>query len=510
VVLCLVQTHSALFPWGDHAIVEGETMRAWAGEQLLGTYSRYGWNHPGPALFYWMAPWHSLFGRSPAALNASVAFLNALSLAAIVAVVGRRAGRTAAFGAAAVMSLYVAQQGPELMRDFWIPHAVVLPFATLIVVTAAAAAGSLWLVPLVALVASYLAETDLSVAPASLAVLVAGAAFFVAARGWRGLRRDRRLLAMVAVTVLVCAVVWYPPLYEQLRSGPGNAKAVMNFFLHPDLAKDPDLGKSLGQGISAVANAGSVLVAGKRDAVDTAHASAWKELFLLVTLAALAAGTVVAWQRNRRFASALCLCALTALVGEIYAVTHIRGELYTYLVDWSGAAAAVGWIGVLCAFTPERLLDPGVAGAGRAAVTAGAALAAAVIVWNVVAQVRTADLASHDPAYSWRPQKAIDLAVRRWAATSGKQRPTIYIPQNDAWSAAAGVYIDRLRHGQAVTIDPGWLGVFGTKFAPGSSADSALVFTLSAQPQPTLLRGAYKLVEAGGVIVNASPPPPVK
>jgi hypothetical protein len=348
-VIALAQTGHDLIAWGDHAIVEGETIRAWAGHQLLGTYSRYGWHHPGPALFYWMAPWHELFGRSPAALNASVAFLNAVMVAAVVAVTGRRAGRVAALWAAALAGLYIVQQGPTLVRDFWVPHAVVFPFAALIVLTAAAATGSVELLPLVALIASFLASTDVSVAPATAVVVTAGVAVFVALRSWRTLHRPRRRwLAIGAATLLATALVWYPPVYQQLKPGPGNLNTLRKFF------GQSAPGHTLREGIDAVSNSFSVLVGGGRHELDAVPASTGAHVFLLLTLVLLVAGIVVGWRRQRMFAMALCVTALAALLAEIYAVTAIRGEVFTYLVDWSGAAAIAAWLGIGCDWSRRR------------------------------------------------------------------------------------------------------------------------------------------------------------
>src|SRR5207248_1026407 len=184
-IVALAQTGHHLYPWGDHAVVETETLRTWRFDDLLGTYSRFQWHHPGPALFWFMSPLYMASGHSPAALNASAALLGAIAVAVVVAVTARRAGRTAAFLAAALAAFWIAVTGPVLVRDFWIPRTVALPFAALVVTTAAVATGTIELLPLAALIASFLAQTDLSAAPAALAVVVAGAVVFAALRSWR-------------------------------------------------------------------------------------------------------------------------------------------------------------------------------------------------------------------------------------------------------------------------------------------------------------------------------------
>src|SRR5262249_23998336 len=54
---------------GDGAVLELGTFRAVHHVQLLGPYSRFGWNHPGPLYFYLAAPFYELFHEHGAALN---------------------------------------------------------------------------------------------------------------------------------------------------------------------------------------------------------------------------------------------------------------------------------------------------------------------------------------------------------------------------------------------------------------------------------------------------------
>src|SRR3954462_2167548 len=54
---------------GDAAALEFGTWHAARGHQLLGAYSRFGWNHPGPAFFYLAAPLYEALGERGPALN---------------------------------------------------------------------------------------------------------------------------------------------------------------------------------------------------------------------------------------------------------------------------------------------------------------------------------------------------------------------------------------------------------------------------------------------------------
>jgi hypothetical protein len=490
------QTGHALYPYGDQAIVQGETQRALHGHQMVGTYSRYGWDHPGPALFYWMAPFYALFGHSPAALNGAVALLNALALALLVAVVARCAGRVAAFFAAALALLLVTQLGPTIVRDFWIPHAVSLPFAALIVVTAAVASGRIMLLPFVAVLASFLAETDVSVVPATAVVVAVGALFFVLTHAWRGHAWTRATGLTVAGSALIAAVIWYPPVKQQLGPGPGNLKAIYHFL------REPAPRHSLGDGIGAVANALATLWTGQRGAQIAAPASLAAKLLLLLTLVLLVVAVTVALRRGSHFAGALCALSLAAIATEIYAVTQIRDQLFTYLVAWFAATGIVAWLGIGCALGPpvaERLRGISVS---RTAATLVAATAALSLV-AIVQQARHLRLGHADPAYSFIGQKPVDVGARAWMNRNGVRDPVLVVGQPEQWPIVAGVYADQLTRDRPVAIDPGWLGVFGRTLGPTGHEDATIVLTNSNMPRPADAKGATVVARTPWTIAYA-------
>src|SRR4051794_25828124 len=51
-------------PTGDYAVLELYTRLAMHGEQRLGPYSRFHFQHPGPAYFYAAVPLYRLTGES--------------------------------------------------------------------------------------------------------------------------------------------------------------------------------------------------------------------------------------------------------------------------------------------------------------------------------------------------------------------------------------------------------------------------------------------------------------
>jgi len=105
---------------------------------VLGAYSQYGWFHPGPLLFYLLAPFYTVGGRTVYGLDLGAFVINVLSLVVIASIVGRRRSLSpvTAVSLLAGLSAYLARL-PDLLTSAWNPHISVWPFAALIACTAA-------------------------------------------------------------------------------------------------------------------------------------------------------------------------------------------------------------------------------------------------------------------------------------------------------------------------------------------------------------------------------------
>jgi len=78
----LVATTPHAFPYGDVAVIELVTGAATRQFVALGPYSQYGWHHPGPLMFYALAPFAVLFGFKSIGLSIGAAVINLLALGA--------------------------------------------------------------------------------------------------------------------------------------------------------------------------------------------------------------------------------------------------------------------------------------------------------------------------------------------------------------------------------------------------------------------------------------------
>lgn len=189
---------------------------------MLGAYSQYGWFHPGPLLFYLLAPFYTVGGRTVYGLDLGAFVINVLSLVIIASIVGRRRSLSpvTAVSLLAGLSAYLARL-PDLLTSAWNPHISVWPFAALIAGTAATADGTIAWLPAVAVLASFVVQTHVGFAPVALAL-----GFIASAGNVRVVLFDRerrlRSVAWMLFSMVVVQMVWLPVLADEITGDPGN------------------------------------------------------------------------------------------------------------------------------------------------------------------------------------------------------------------------------------------------------------------------------------------------
>jgi hypothetical protein len=234
VLAVVVLVEGARAPAGDVALIELRVRDVGTSRTpLLGSYSRFGYNQPGPALLWVLAVPYRLLGARYAGLEVGALLLTALSLAAVLWVAWRRAGALGTGGAALVLALWVRGVGPGWLVDPWEPH-VLAPVALAVLVLAAdvVAGRRAWSLPLVAAGASFIAQSWGTML--AFAVVLGGwSAVAVLVAAWR--RPDERRVAVrsLLVSAAVVLVLWAPALVEQARSSPGNLVAMWRALGEP-------------------------------------------------------------------------------------------------------------------------------------------------------------------------------------------------------------------------------------------------------------------------------------
>ncbi|HEY5012468.1 MAG TPA: hypothetical protein VIK61_07165, partial [Acidimicrobiia bacterium] len=341
-------------PVGDWALLELRT-RGVGGSHtpLVGPYSRFGWSHPGPALFFALAIPYRLLGSRPSGLLVASLLINAASVSTIVLIAWRRGRRPLAVACAIALLVLCRSLGAEFLRDPWNPYVTVLPFAALVFLSWSIMRGDTWMLPIGVLVASFIVQSHVGYAVLTLVVLGGATVWRLAAvvrhRGSNEPAGDRRRgPALIGVTVAVTVAAWLPPLVDQIVN-PGNLQALFDFFgKHHTTPTNQTAFGVVGRALTVP----GAWVTG-HDAVRTSDFTASASgFFLPVALVALVVAIGIAGRRRDRDAVALGALLIATLGAGVYSISHIAGPLAAYLVRWLFPIAMITWLVVVWVCRP--------------------------------------------------------------------------------------------------------------------------------------------------------------
>ena len=310
---------------------------------LVGPYSRFQWNHPGPSLSFAFAPWARLFGNSGVGIliGAFVANLAAMFGAAWVA---RRSSKVLFFLTSIVLAAFVllAQSG-ELFNP-WNPFVVVLPLFAALIAAWATFRGDRVAAVVLVIAASFAIQGHIGAAPLGvLALLIGGGGLLYAiVRSQGEERRDFVTTSLIAVGVMF--VCWIPPLLDQLF-GTGNLGRLVEFQF-TDTQPSAGLRFALDQ-VTRLLTFPPGREVGFLGVVGNGPVVPWMAIVLL-------AATVVAWKKGWHDRLQLALVAWLSIAATGLAISGIKGIPFQYVFRWSWAMVLVVWIA--CAWVGVSLL----------------------------------------------------------------------------------------------------------------------------------------------------------
>src|SRR5581483_7289330 len=460
-------------PVSDIALAELYTRDASRARLDVGPYSRFGWHHPGPLLFYALAPTYVAGGSNTAALYAGALVLT-ISAAAIAWYVASVQGGAALATSIALAIALLAIRLPSLVASPWNPHAVVLPAIALLSLTAAAAARrGRGVLAIAALVGSLIAQSDVALVP------------FVAALGVVALARAPR--RAIGDAALVAAAAWAVPIAEQLRHSPGNLAALARFFA----------------------------ASGREHLTADAALATWADAITAPFRPGLtlARGAIV--EPSIVLPHVLLACALVAAAGVAAAVARRRGSP---VVAWFAALAALSsLVGLLSSMRIEPPVSDHFAFWMAALGLADAAAVAALAPWPAAAEpllvcaaavlvgaigLRDVDRAAHGQfAITADAPSAPNFAasIRQYLAVRHVHRPLVRIDQ-DQWWLATAILLELDREGVAYAVETDWMAMFPPRFAPTGAEDAELTLAAVGQHRDLAERRGNVTVDASSFI----------
>lgn len=398
-----------VLPAHDIAQLEMRTRDVGQHEVLLGPYSRDGWYHLGPALFYLMAIPYRLTGGSSVGLYLGALAVNAASIAGMASIARRRGGRPLMAITLLASTVLVAGLGPDIVRNPWNPYITVLPYGLLIFLTWAMACGDRWALPVGAVVATFVAQTHVGYVVLALPLLVWGAVWLGATElsrrrargdapdgagpdgagpdgsgsGTSG-SRTSGVGRAVLTTVGVVALLWLPPLIEQLTGDAGNLGKALFYFRHND-----EPGQALTGALRILSQEFALPPAwttGLRVPGYDEPAALYGAFPLPVLLVPVVAAVVFLWRRGTRDARRLLLTVAFATVLGVVAIVRTTGVTFAYRLHWTSVLGMLS--GVIVAWAGWLAVRPRLDPAGARRLTAG--LAVALIAAAAVTSVQAA------------------------------------------------------------------------------------------------------------------------
>lgn len=445
---------------------------------LIGPFSRFGWSHPGPLLYWLLTPVHRLLGGDASAGLAAAAVQNAVVVVGAGLVARRVAGRRflVLFGLAA--AALAASAGGEVLISTWNPWIALVPFTALLLLTWGVSTADLVLVPWWVAVASYLVQSHVGYAALVAALGLWGGAAVAwdlwhrrveEPTAWPTLRR--RAARLGGISLAVGAVLWVGPIIDQVAEDPGNLRAIASYFRTSEMAP-------VGFGTATdVASRQLSPVApwfGGSEHIDfLSRLAPTSPAWALPVLAAFLATAVVAWRRRDHLAVHLHVTVAVGIAAGWVATSRITDQPYYYLFRWWWVLAMGAWLAI--GFAVLRSLPERWAASAWRVVVPVALAATAVL--SVLASTRTAD-----PIEVGTHNVAVETLTPLLLEQLEPGATYVVRPIGFSWFETYFGLIDQLeRNGVHVLVDPQFTAHVGQRRVVGNEAAADVV------PSGTLL-----------------------
>jgi hypothetical protein len=341
----------------------------------IGPLGRQG-SHPGPMSFWALWPFYRAFGASAWATEVAAVALHVIAMATALWIALRRGGIRLVVAVAALLAVLTHAYGPSTLTQAWNPYMPVLFFVVFLLAVWSVVADDLPMLPVAVAAGSFCAQTHVPY----FGLTVSLGTFAVAYAAWSAYRRrardrnaPRRFTAWLLIAAGLAAILWTPPVLDQIFHTPGNLSVLSDYFRHPP---EPPVGL--------------------RDALDVllVHLNPLRLLQPLVTedqtrtsgailpgilfLGVWVASVTVARRLGHRALLRLHLVVAVALVLALVSMSRIFGLVWYYLVLWAWGINALmllatGWTAVLLV---RRRLD---ASARRRAASLGTAVLVGIV-----------------------------------------------------------------------------------------------------------------------------------
>lgn len=341
-VALLVGVGGSYTPVSDAALAEMLVRDVGHHPVLVGLYSRDDWSHPGPLLYYLLAPFYWATGGSSIGLNLGALAINGGSVIGMGLIARRRAGNAAMLASFLGSALMMRTLGAEFLHSEWNPFVTTLPFGLLVFLVWSLLAGDRGALPIAVFVASYLAQAHVGYVALALPLLALGVIGLVvavvrdpASGGWRSLTRTG------LVSVAIGGVVWMPTFIDTAFGSPRNLVNIVEWFRTAD------------EGLNSVS--GGLRVMSSQFGIWPEWATTTRAPGLVGesaylgapvapwVLLAVVVAAVVLWRRNQAGRALVVAAAATFTLGVV-AVARTVGIAFQYRLFWTYIPPLIGFV----------------------------------------------------------------------------------------------------------------------------------------------------------------------
>jgi len=459
---------------GDAAVLEIYTLHALKGTQLLGPYSRFGWNHPGPAYLYALAPTYELLGRTRAGIRVGALVVTLLAVLAILLVFRTQLGFRRFCVAAPLLAGYLLYMGNSL-RSIWNPYVTVLPLVLLLYCCAAVAVRKNWALPAAAFVASFVVQTHVMYLPVALVATATAVIMRFLGRSIERSGGKRSAAPWWIAAGIILAVMWAPPVIEEISNSPGNISSLVSFFLERG-----GEGRGLITPLLAVAGAAAGPALRILEALGLGRFPAALQVAAVALLTLLLSLSAWAWLRERkngnRFNAALLILSWAGFAAALWSATRIVGDIHHYLVFWTSSLALVALFATAGTFSIAAL---GSKEAGRKALPRLGWASAAVALTIILSGLATMNILQHGEAGSRSRsiEKMISEPLLEHIERRGLGRFLLEIDEHDLWPQAASLVLHLYKNGIDFAVREEWVPMFGRQFRPSGREEAVILLT---------------------------------
>lgn len=479
-----------LYPEGDSAVLEIYTLHAARLTQLLGPYSRFNWNHPGPALFYIFSLFYQLCGHCSLSLNLSSFLLNMMAALGILLITYRMGGPFLFYWSTLLVAIYMLYLSFPSLISPWNPTVTILPFGLFVFLSAALSVGCVRALPAGIAIASFVVQTHIAYLPDISVIFIISLILYAFPQlrkkmGLKGVEVNKPLLWFI-VSFLILTVMWMPSILEQIYHHPGNLSNIYRCFESGETLHLSEVFIPVSKQIAALP---LFLFGVLLWPVSESHISVAAGLITALQIVLLSLAYSIGIRQQRNYCAALCLLGGVGLLIAIFSMTRIIGPVHLYLVSWTSMIGLINWVaigGVVLAYITSVLKFRGM----RLFIQSTIVGLIILVTAGSFIQLRQHPLFPTIREHT----KVLFEALQKYLEENAIKSPIIRIYSEDSWPVAAGVILQLYKADISFSIEECWVFMFGSQFATSSSKAEEILFGDRLFHQESRKNPFYRLV----------------